>query len=518
MGVMKQVTRALASVAHDNPVIAIILVVVIVIVARSVYRGSRLHGLYAVPGPVIPRLTSTWLNYHAFIADECTAVHRLHEKYGPIVRTGPNSVDIADGAVLDTIYMEKGGFLKPEFYRNFDIDGHATIFTSTDPSYRALRAKAVNPLFSTANLRGGASLLAASSQGFTERLRRETARAKTADGKVNILALTRGFALDSLTSYLLRRRYGATDEDIVKQNGEAESKSGKAGDSSMSASSMVDSFVGVGKSWYLPIWAFQTYERFMGTILPDPQVDQSMACVDTFLKGVLDQAKQEVAQETTAQPATSFPARLLKAGFSDSEVTAQCKDLVFAGTDSTAMNLATICFMLCKHPAVYQALRREILAQGPSHPDPSSLPYLQAVIREGLRLSMANPTRLPRLVPAAGFRYGDYFLPQGTVVSCTPFELHLNGKVFQDPQEFKPERWLDDANPSEEMKRDMIPFGRGTRQCIARNLAMTELNTVVSKIAAQNALEGLKNVGDRIEIGEWFNSYVLGHKIELYVD
>ena len=137
------------------------------------------------------------------------------------------------------------------------------------------------------------------------------------------------------------------------------------------------------------------------------------------------------------------------------------------GSISDISQLATICFQLAKHPEKYEKLKQEVLGAKPTFEDLQSLPYLQGVIKEGLRISMANPSRLPRVVPEAGWTFKGVYLPHRTEVSCAPFELHFNEGVFEDPREFMPERWLD---ASESMKRDSIPFGLGPRQCIARNL------------------------------------------------
>jgi cytochrome P450 len=141
-----------------------------------------------------------------------------------------------------------------------------------------------------------------------------------------------------------------------------------------------------------------------------------------------------------------------------------------------------------------------------------SLPYLRGVIREGLRLSMANPSRLPRVVPAPGWTFKGIVLPTGTIVSCTPFELHLNPEVFDEPHEFRPERW---EKPSYEMSRDAIWFGLRTRQCIARNLATTELFCAVQRLVEEDVLRGAVCCRTKIQILEWFNSRVKGGKIEL---
>ena len=131
---------------------------------------------------------------------------------------------------------------------------------------------------------------------------------------------------------------------------------------------------------------------------------------------------------------------------------------------------------------------------------------------------MANPTRLPRVVPPQGFdfttRDGQHFdIPAGTLVGLQILTLHFNPDVYPDPHAFKPDRWLHDPTP--EMQRDWIPFGLGPRQCIARNLATQELFLAVRAIAREGVLEGAKAVGKRIEILEWFNSRVKGERMEL---
>jgi len=130
---------------------------------------------------------------------------------------------------------------------------------------------------------------------------------------------------------------------------------------------------------------------------------------------------------------------------------------------------------------------------------------------------MANPTRLPRIVPPVGFTFcatdgNKYHLRSGTLVGCAPYSLHFNPAVFSSPREFDPDRW---EAQTKEMQRDAIPFGLGTRQCIARNLATAELFVAVAEIARRDVLRGAKVVSDRIEITEWFNSKVKDEKIEL---
>ena len=158
------------------------------------------------------------------------------------------SVDIADGDALHAIYVERGGFRKVGFYANFDIDGHKTIFSEVDPASRITRAKAVLPLFSTGNLRAGSDVIYRCVDKMVARMQTE----KKARRPVNVLNLTRSLATDAVTAYL----FGESYDGLGETDGEAK----------LSASGMVDSFVAVGRFWYLPGWVFgwlsSTTERF----------------------------------------------------------------------------------------------------------------------------------------------------------------------------------------------------------------------------------------------------------------
>ncbi|KAI7543290.1 cytochrome P450 oxidoreductase [Hortaea werneckii] len=451
-----------------------------------------------IPGPLQCRISSLWTLYHSYIGDECTRITELHDRYGPVVRIGPNEVSISDGAALAPVYSEKGGFLKDPCYSNFDIEGHSTIFSALDPAHRAVRSKAVVPMFSMGNVRAGSEKIEACITKMLRRFKDEIAESKKArkDGgaasPVNVLNLGRSLALDAVSSYLFGKTFGGVDEQ------------------ELSASVYVDALVAVGRLFFLPNWIFLAIETTRMKYFPFEGEVQSAEKINSFV--------DPMVQDSSKDDST-YQGRLLKAGVSPHEVEVQCKDLMFAGTDSTGNNISTLCWHLAKQPAVYQKLRQEIQEADAKDPNsnPQTLPYLDAVVREGLRISMANPTRLPRIVPPQGFNFlasnGEtYFLPPGTQVGIQIYTLHFNANVFPDPYAFKPERWLD-ATP--EMQRDWIPFGLGQRQCIARNLATMELFLAMRAFAREDILAGAQAVGESIELMQWFNSKVVGEKIEL---
>ena len=127
---------------------------------------------------------------------------------------------------------------------------------------------------------------------------------------------------------------------------------------------------------------------------------------------------------------------------------------------------------------------------------------------------MANPTRLPHVVPVGGWKFKSTHIPAGSIVGCSAYELHYNSNAFPNPEGFQPERWLE-ANVTPEANKYWFAFGAGSRACIARNLAMTELYMATERLAESNVLRGARLCQDKVEIYEWFNSSVKGEKIEL---
>lgn len=107
-----------------------------------------------------------------------------------------------------------------------------------------------------------------------------------------------------------------------------------------------------------------------------------------------------------------------------------------------------------------------------------SLPYLNAVIREGLRITHPVTHRISRSFPDKNLIYKDVVIPAGTIVHMTALLIHENEEVFPDAKVFRPERWLGE----EKLQRYLVPFSRGSRGCLGINLAWTELYMIIAKV------------------------------------
>ena len=450
-----------------------------------------------------------------------------HRKYKTsVLRISPNAVSISDGAALHPIYVDGGGFRKDQRYENFKVDGHSTIFSTQDTVYRDRRAKAVLPLLAMGRVRAageGHGPMRKCVDQFIDYFQREKAKALRNAAKVDILDLSQRVAIDIVTEYLFKRKYGGLDEQVLSVTHTGGSPSTNYHSSTMSATPFVIAIVEYGRFSLLPNWLFCKVFAFysvLARLFPDADANNSFHRVQDFAACVVNDA-----DPTTDD---TYQSRLLAAGISPAETIAQCKAVMFAGTDSTATKLATIIFHLVQNPNVRDRLRGEARALGadPST-DPQTLPYLRAVIREGLRLGMANPARFTRIVPPSGLHVGGNYLPAGTNVGLAPYVLHHNPELFPEPFAFRPERWMDDEKGTDrkldprverqrrERERDLVPFGVGSRTCIARNLATHELFVAVRAVVESGVLDGARTCMERIELEEWFNVGIKGHKLEI---
>jgi len=151
-----------------------------------------------------------------------------------------------------------------------------------------------------------------------------------------------------------------------------------------------------------------------------------------------------------------------------------------AGIDTTGDALCFLMWELSQPRSrhVQRKLQQELLAaksNGVTDNKLAQLPYLEAVIMEGLRCWPAIPMSLPRVVPwdeKGGKEIDGWWVPSGTVVSCQAYSVHRlgidsKGEWFpEEAEEFRPERWL--GGEAEEWKKRFFAFATGGRGCIGK--------------------------------------------------
>lgn len=161
-----------------------------------------------------------------------------------------------------------------------------------------------------------------------------------------------------------------------------------------------------------------------------------------------------------------------------------------AGSDTISSTLKAVFYYLLRNTSSMVRLATELGQASkagklttplPTWKEVQDLPYLQAVVKEALRLNPALALPLERVVPQAGLRIGETFIPPETVVGINPWVLHRDRRIFgDDAKSWRPDRWLDDdAEKVKYMDQHILTFGAGKRTCLGRNIAMLELMKVV---------------------------------------
>ena len=152
-------------------------------------------------------------------------------------------------------------------------------------------------------------------------------------------------------------------------------------------------------------------------------------------------------------------------------IPAECMDNLAAGIDTTGDALCFLMYALSlpKHLLSQACLHHELVTN-PSIPF-DQLPYLNAVVKEGLRCFPPIPMSFPRYVPTGGRIIDGARIPEGTIVSCQPYTLHKEEGIFPQALEFVPERWLD-SEGAKEREESFFAFSKGSRGCLGRKYVL----------------------------------------------
>lgn len=166
-----------------------------------------------------------------------------------------------------------------------------------------------------------------------------------------------------------------------------------------------------------------------------------------------------------------------------------------AGTETSISTIRGIMLLLLTSPPVYARVKQEIataisagkISDPMTNEEAKALPYMQAVILEGLRIMPPVTVGFPKRVPAGGDTVCGVFLPAGTDVYQNYITMLKNPAIFgQDANSFRPERLLatDDPAAVAHMKKTIdLTFGYGRFGCLGKVLAQMEMNKIFVEVS-----------------------------------
>jgi cytochrome P450 len=215
------------------------------------------------------------------------------------------------------------------------------------------------------------------------------------------------------------------------------------------------------------------------------KLKEAIALLDDRVQRMIDERRAHAMQTDTQRDLLSklLAARDQDDGstMTDKQVRDEVLTLFTAGHETTATALAWSIYCLCRHPAIYEAMQREVDAL-PGEPTIEDLPRLDLTLRvfkETLRLY--PPAFLLARQAHEAVSLDDVMIPVGAIVLFAPYALHRKADLWPDPERFDPDRFLARAE-SARHRLSWLPFGAGPRVCIGNHFAMMEAQLVLAKL------------------------------------
>ncbi|KAF2084174.1 cytochrome P450 monooxygenase-like protein [Saccharata proteae CBS 121410] len=430
--------------------------------AYGFFYNLYLHPMVRFPGPRAAAATRLWKAWIECVQEKsfCHELEKLHEQYGPVMRVGPNELHFADPQAYQDIYNNKNRWDKEErLYHSFNEDRSSFGFLT----YREAKERkdVLNRSFSPKAIEQCEELI--------------------------INALCAVFASTTQPQDLFYA-FRCITMEIISYLCFGESTS------AIQAPSFRAPILLSLDATIVATLSFKHIPLYKSMILGCPPALSRVLSPEA--KGLVDMqqmlrrrigalaANPEEGLNHLPHGSTIFHRLMDRAAHktgtlpSSGSLYEEAQALLFAGSDTVGHTLMVGTFHLLKRPDACKKLKRELedawplLDSGtPSAKELEKLVYLDAVIKEALRLSLGVVSGLPRIVPAGGAKIAGTAVPGGTIVSSGSTFVHYNATIFPEPREFRPERWLEDSD----LDYWLVSFSKGPRMCLGINLAWTEL-------------------------------------------
>ncbi|PWY69648.1 cytochrome P450, partial [Aspergillus sclerotioniger CBS 115572] len=439
------------------------------ILGRSIYN-AYFHPLARFPGPRTWGFTRLFFMTSLFRGNLHMQIKSFHDLYGPVVRVAPNELSFIDGAAWEDIYTKfnkNKGLPKNDVFMSQDFH---SFFDSIGEEHTQVR-KTLAHAFSEQALANQEPVIQAYVTTLVNKLH-EVAQ----DGKIiNIVEWFNWFSFDVTGALTFSESFDQLEDTTTHP-------------------------------WTKMISSHLTYSSFNACLRFWPPLDRLLPLLAppslrrlkrSFLAMSRDKVQRRLEREDLQKlddiVATYFSAANKGEDILTTEtLVGTFTFLIVAGSETTATALAGITNVLCHHPQALARLKEEVRsvsnASDLTIASTAAMPYLCAVIKEGLRFCHPVPASISRIVPQEGKVIGGHFVPGNTLVGIPQYAAYFSETNFESPYEFLPERWIG-GDGSEEARSIFRPFAVGGRSCLGQNLARAELRLVLARVIYDFDLE-----------------------------
>jgi len=428
-----------------------------------------------IPGPWLARWSSLWLVGAVWRKQSHLEFYEIAKKYGSLARIGPNLLITSDPELLRRMSAARSPYTRSDWYLAFRLmPGVDNVFTMLDDKQHTKRRSQMhNGYLGKENITLEATI-DRNIVNLLDLIRRKYV-SKGSDIRLMDLAEKAQFvALDAILDIATGAPMGDLqhDEDVNSYL--------KTTAAALPPLIMLGSVPSVQNFLHIPFIAKRLFptaedEIGMGKLIGIAQ----KKVAERFSSGAgPGKAKMDMLQ--------SF----ISHGLSQDEAVSESLIQILGGSDTTAGAIRTFMLYIITSPHVYSTLQAEIdrgvVESRISRPvitdrEARELPYLQAVIKEGLRVFPPGTGLMAKKVPLGGDELNGVFLPAGTKVGVNMWALLRRKDVFgEDSDVFRPERWLE-SSPEDLQKMEAVSelvWGYGKYVCLGKSVALIELNKI----------------------------------------
>ncbi|KIW92108.1 uncharacterized protein Z519_07092 [Cladophialophora bantiana CBS 173.52] len=426
-----------------------------------------LHPIASVPGPWLAKV------FGAYMAPAQAGLHRaqtlrsLHDKYGPVVRIGTNEVSISEWTAYRQIYSQKGSNKTHHFYEDTKLAGPGNLFTIINKEAHSGRRKLQNPAYSQQAVLENEDFIANRADVLVRRIMNSHAGNNSSKTVADVFLLDGLFSLEVILKCAFNRHYGDSP----------------AGDSLTLLRAMDSSAVAIQVRAALPFITRSIGKHIPGNIGKsyrgwDVWESMTRTLVEQFQQ---NEAASDIRQRFMTTPMIVNEDAYLGRKMNQEELVDDMMAVAFAGSGTTSTTLTYLIYSLSRDPKRQDRLRQELQICNETLNDLKDLPFLNAVIKETMRVYPTIMSTLPRVLDEP-LTVDKYVLPKGTFVGMQNYVHHRDPRLYPHPDEWWPERWLEDGSNVKDMNAALTPFSLGPYNCIGQNLARAELYLAVSKV------------------------------------
>ncbi|ETI24063.1 hypothetical protein G647_03432 [Cladophialophora carrionii CBS 160.54] len=488
------------SLPYPAPAVA---AVVAFLVFRAIYRVT-LHPLAKFPGPKLAAISSAYQAWYDLRPGTSYIFQfaRLHEKFGPIVRITPNQLHVFDIAAYNEIF--KIGTRYPRHRDNYNNEAADGFFNQLELKTAKPWRDAYQPYFSKGAITRLEPLIHSRIKKFLSKFESAASNNEPIDLSMGFRSVTS----DVVTSYM----FADNGFELLDVKGFQSSI--------LIALEAYFDFTQWAMYWpnFMP-WLTRQLQKL--TKEQQEKVCSLQHCAQCRLKVErIMRNGGSVDGTPTVFDAWAKPSEKRTWTPSMRQMTADAFTFHGAGTDTTAHTLTTATWHLINNKGCLQKLRQE-LTEAIQEPESEqlvstnvleTLPYLRAVVKEALRMSMGVPGRMARVVPEGGAVLCGQKIPGGTAITSVCYCYHFDPEVFPSPHTFDPDRWLSPDAPKLEAR--FMAFSKGPRSCIGINLAYAELYLNLAYMVRRFELEAFDTTDKDME---WKDNFVVSTKGHLRV-